>query len=81
MGDIVAQITAHCAQWPWRARETYAGNFRVKTRNPILVASTARDSHTPLRSPRNVSAGFEGSGLLVVNGTGVSGTFSFVSSP
>ncbi|KAK1758989.1 hypothetical protein QBC47DRAFT_436436 [Echria macrotheca] len=70
VGDVVTQITAHCAQWPWHARETYSGDFRIRTKNPILVASNLRDSHTPLKSALNVSAGFEGSGLLQVNGTG-----------
>jgi len=72
VGDVVVPISAHCAQWPWHARETYRGDFRVKTKNPVLVASNVWDSHTPLRSAVNVSAGFEGSGLLVVNATGVS---------
>jgi hypothetical protein len=71
-GDAVHWLTAHCAQWPWHAKETYAGGFRVRTKNPILVATNSRDAHTPLRSALNVSAGFEGSGLLEVNGTGVS---------
>jgi len=26
-GDIASQITAHCAQWPWKAREIYQGDF------------------------------------------------------
>jgi len=71
IGDNVAHITAHCAQWPWRAKETYMGDFKVKTRRPVLVASNTRDGFTPLRSAMNVSEGLEGSGLLVVNGTGV----------
>jgi pimeloyl-ACP methyl ester carboxylesterase len=70
VGDIVTPYSAHCAQWPWRARETYEGDFRVKTRKPVLVASNTRDSHTPLRSAKNVTVGFEGSGLLEVNATG-----------
>ncbi|KAK5653310.1 hypothetical protein OQA88_9001 [Cercophora sp. LCS_1] len=70
VGDTVAWVTAHCAQWPWRAKEVYMGDFRVKTRNPMLIASTSRDSHTPLRSALNISAGFEGSRVLEVNGSG-----------
>jgi len=72
VGDLVSWTTAHCAQWPWHAKETYMGDFHVKTKNPILVASNTRDAHTPLRSARNISSTFEGSGLLEVNGTGVS---------
>ncbi|KAK3384095.1 TAP-like protein-domain-containing protein [Lasiosphaeria ovina] len=70
VGGLVAYITTHCAQWPWHASSPYTGDFRVKTKNPILVASNSRDAHTPLRSALNVSAGFEGSGFLEVNGTG-----------
>jgi pimeloyl-ACP methyl ester carboxylesterase len=70
VGDIVTPISAHCAQWPWRAKETYDGDFNVKTRKPVLVASNTRDSHTPLRSAKNLTAGLEGSGLLEVNATG-----------
>jgi hypothetical protein len=75
-GDVVSQITAHCAQWPWKAREIYQGDFQVKTRNPILLASNSRDAHTPLRSAFNVSSGFEGSAVLEVNSTGVSFFFT-----
>lgn len=71
IGNNVAHTTAHCAQWPWRAKETYMGDFKVKTRRPVLVASNTLDGFTPLRTARNVSEGLEGSGLLVVNGTGV----------
>lgn len=71
IGNNVAHTTAHCAQWPWRAKETYMGDFRVKTRRPVLVASNTLDGFTPLRTALNISAGLEGSGLLVVNGTGV----------
>jgi hypothetical protein len=72
-GNVVSSITAHCAQWPWHARETYMGDFQVKTKNPILLAGTTRDAHTPIISAFNVSSGFEGSGVLESNGTGVSG--------
>ncbi len=61
-----------CAQWKVDAKERYEGDFQVKTKNPVLVASNKYDGHTPLRSAQNVSSGFEGSGLLVVNGFGVS---------
>lgn len=71
-GDTVSPITAHCAQWPWKAREIYQGDFQVKTKNPILLASNTRDAHTALRTAFNVSSGFEGSAVLEVNSTGVS---------
>ncbi|KAK3360706.1 Alpha/Beta hydrolase protein [Lasiosphaeria hispida] len=70
IGDVVTWNMVHCNQWPWHARETYMGNFHVKTKNPILIASNSRDAHTPLTSALNVSSGFEGSGFLEVDGTG-----------
>jgi hypothetical protein len=75
MSDVAAWVTVHCAQWPWHAKETYMGDFHVRTKNPILIAGNIYDAHTPIRSAHNVSAGFEGSGLLTVNGTGVSHLF------
>jgi len=49
------------------------GDFNVTTLHPILVASNTRDPQAPLRPALNLSATFEGSGFLEVNGTGVSG--------
>ena len=71
-GGPIAGTTAHCAQWPWHAKEAYKGDFRVKTKEPVLVMSNSIDAHTPLRSAQNVSSGLHGSGLLEVNGIGVS---------
>ncbi|UNI17087.1 hypothetical protein JDV02_003465 [Purpureocillium takamizusanense] len=59
-----------CGQWKSQAVGAYAGNFQAKTKNPILFATNRYDGHTPIRSAQNVSAGFEGSGMLVVNGFG-----------
>ena len=73
VGHEEASVEAHCAQWPWHAREMYMGDFNVTTLHPILVASNTRDPQTPLRSALNLSTTFEGSGFLEVNGTGVSG--------
>ena len=71
-GPVVASTSAHCAQWPWHAKEVYEGDFHVKTKKPVLVMSNSIDAQTPLKSAKNVSSGFEGSGLLEVDGIGVS---------
>ncbi|KEF53888.1 uncharacterized protein A1O9_10290, partial [Exophiala aquamarina CBS 119918] len=42
----------------------YLGDFKVKTKNPVLVVGNTLDNVTPLASARNVSSGFEGSILL-----------------
>lgn len=70
IGDVVAWVSTHCAQWPWHADEVYMGDFHVETKNPILITSNSRDAHTPLRSAQNISTGFEGSVVLEVNGSG-----------
>lgn len=70
-------LSMACAQWKTDAKERYLGDFQVNTKNPILIATNMYDGHTPIRSARNVSSGFEGSGMLVVNGFGVSSIFIF----
>ena len=66
-----------CARWPLPgARERYDGDFRVKTKNPVLVVSAVWDPVTPLVSAKNVSSGFEGSVLLQRDGFGVSTYFT-----
>ena len=72
MDGVDTDISMTCAQWQSEAAGAYLGDFHVKTKNPILLATNKYDAHTPLRSARNVSSGFEGSGMLVVNGFGVS---------
>lgn len=72
MDGSSTSLSMACAQWGSHAVGAYTGDFSAKTKNPILVASNLYDGHTPIRSARNVSAGFEGSGMLVVRGFGVS---------
>ncbi|KAK1974711.1 TAP-like protein-domain-containing protein [Colletotrichum cereale] len=59
-----------CTQWRIEARETYKGDFKVKTKNPLLIFSNTLDPATPLRSAQNVSETFEGSVLLRSEGLG-----------
>lgn len=72
MDGSSTSLSMACAQWESHAVGAYTGDFSAKTNNPILVASNLYDGHTPIRSARNVSTGFEGSGMLVVRGCGVS---------
>jgi len=48
------------------------GDFRVKTKNPVLLIGSTYDPVTPIASAHNVSAGFEGSVVLERGGFGVS---------
>ncbi|KPM36353.1 hypothetical protein AK830_g10221 [Neonectria ditissima] len=63
-GDIGDFMLMVCAQWKLPAKERYNGDFRVKTKNPMLIINTMYDPVTPLVSARNVSETFEGSVLL-----------------
>ncbi|KAJ6439310.1 nedd8-like protein [Purpureocillium lavendulum] len=70
MDGTDTDVSMTCAQWKSDAAGPYKGDFHVKTKNPILLATNKYDGHTPIRSAVNVSSGFEGSGMLVVNGFG-----------
>ncbi|CRK26846.1 hypothetical protein BN1723_013896 [Verticillium longisporum] len=69
-GARFAAMGATCAQWPWRAREAYDGDFAVTTRTPVLVVSSELDPRTPLEAARQASAVLGGSELLTVAGAG-----------
>ncbi|KAK8035383.1 TAP-like protein-domain-containing protein [Apiospora rasikravindrae] len=59
-GDEGLATAMQCARWPMAARERYEGDFRVRTRHPILLIGNYADPVTPLASAKNASAGFEG---------------------
>lgn len=63
-----------CQQWQIEPKETYRGPFIAETKTPVLLIGNTLDSHSPLRSAHNVSAGFEGSVVLEVNGNGHTST-------
>lgn len=59
-----------CAQWSFKAKERYEGDFHVKTSSPLLFIGNTYDPITPLASARNMSASFEGSVVLHHDGFG-----------
>ncbi|KAK9792926.1 putative TAP-like protein-domain-containing protein [Seiridium cardinale] len=59
------------AQWPFKAKEVYSGDFNTKTPNPILFIGNTWDPATSLSSARNMSASFEGSVVLEQHGYGI----------
>ena len=67
IGGVNMNTQAMCAQWPWKAKEIYQGDFKAKTKHPLLILSNALDGLTPLVSARNMSSGFEGSVLLEID--------------
>ena len=70
-GDFWSLVEMQCAQWKLPAKEIYRGDFKVKTKHPMLVVGNTWDPLTPLVSARNASATFEGSVLLEHRGHGV----------
>ncbi|KAL9003299.1 MAG: hypothetical protein Q9188_003819 [Gyalolechia gomerana] len=70
MGDIISAPALAYAQWPFKAKGTYTGNFQAKTKNPLLFVGNDFDIVTPLVSAYNASAGFEGSVVLQHGGYG-----------
>ncbi|KAH7161232.1 TAP-like protein-domain-containing protein [Dactylonectria macrodidyma] len=63
-GDTADGVVMRCAKWKLPAKERYAGDFDVETKNPMLIIGNAYDPVTPLASARNVSETFKGSVLL-----------------
>ncbi|KAK6075460.1 TAP domain-containing protein [Seiridium cupressi] len=68
MPDI--EYMAQASPRPFEAKERYTGDFKVKTRNPILFVGNTWDPTTPASSARNMSASFEGSVIFEQHGFG-----------
>ena len=49
-GDVLPITPLTCAQWPFHAKERYAGDFRANTKNPMLFIRNTFDPLTPLVS-------------------------------
>lgn len=72
IGDVSAYAQMAVTQWKTSAVEIYDGDFKVKTKNPVLVTSNSYDPLAPLRAAQRLSGLLEGSALLINNGYGVS---------
>ncbi|KAI1377912.1 alpha/beta-hydrolase [Hypoxylon crocopeplum] len=70
IGDALVNLYSICAQWKIEPKERYTGSFEVKTKYPVLFIGNSHDALTPLVSAKNVSATFEGSVVLEVDGYG-----------
>ncbi|KAI4199141.1 MAG: hypothetical protein LQ348_001932 [Seirophora lacunosa] len=64
LGDSFATLPPTYEDWPFRAKGAYIGDFRAKTKNPILLVGSKFDPLTPLANALNASAGFEESVVL-----------------
>ncbi|KAF2009112.1 hypothetical protein BU24DRAFT_359054 [Aaosphaeria arxii CBS 175.79] len=69
-GDNPSFTMSACAQWGFKAKERYNGQFYAKTNFPALFIGNTWDPVTPLKSAYNMSEGFEGSVVLQHNGHG-----------
>lgn len=78
-GDTYTASFIACARWKVKGKEQYTGDYKAKTKNPMLIIGSPYDVRTPLVSAKNVSAGFEGSVVLQHNGLGVSFPFFLLS--
>ncbi|KAJ4305782.1 hypothetical protein N0V90_001314 [Kalmusia sp. IMI 367209] len=69
-GDTYGSTYLVCSQWKMKGKEQYTGDYKAKTKKPMLIIGSPYDLRTPLVSAKNVSAGFEGSVVLQHNGLG-----------
>ncbi|KAK8058303.1 hypothetical protein PG994_008751 [Apiospora phragmitis] len=69
-GDSGLARAMQCARWPMTAHGRYEGDFRARTRYPILFIGNYADPVTPMASAVNASAGFAGSVVLEHRGFG-----------
>lgn len=66
------QLPLKCAQWPIKAKEIYQGDFKVKTKTPVLLLTNTYDPVAPKVGAQNVTTTLEGSVLMEQEGYGVS---------
>ncbi|KAH7095369.1 proteinase [Paraphoma chrysanthemicola] len=69
-GDVYASSFLACSKWRMQAKGRYEGDFKTKTKNPILIIGSPYDLRTPLISAQKVNKLFDGSVLLQHNGYG-----------
>lgn len=58
------------SRWKMPAKERFYGEFKAKTKHPILYINGEYDPVTPLNNARRASKGFEGSVVLAHSGKG-----------
>jgi pimeloyl-ACP methyl ester carboxylesterase len=69
-------ISSICQSWPGTKESRYAGGFKVKTENPVLVVNTLFDPATPYHGAKTVKRLLRNSRLLTVNGWGHTSLFT-----
>ncbi|KAM5463507.1 hypothetical protein MauCBS54593_007501 [Microsporum audouinii] len=70
LGQVGIPLAMVCTQWTTKAKERYTGDFKVKTKFPMLVIGNTYDPATSFPSARNASSTFQSSMLLEHGGYG-----------
>ncbi|KAF7333749.1 Abhydrolase-4 domain-containing protein [Mycena venus] len=68
--DIWGDLRMSCLGWPEYLRNNFTVSFKTNTSFPILFISNTADPVTPLVSAEKMSAGFDGSVLLLQDSPG-----------
>ncbi|KAI4698344.1 uncharacterized protein J4E84_001480 [Alternaria hordeiaustralica] len=71
--DYVIGAYIMCSLWKVQAKERYEGDFKAKTRYPVLLIGSPYDVRTPISGAYAAKKTLDGSVVLQHNGLGVSG--------
>lgn len=70
-GGVSLQFALICTGANLPSGQRYTGHFgNITTANPILFVGNTADPTTPIHNARSMSAIFDGSGILTIEGTG-----------
>jgi pimeloyl-ACP methyl ester carboxylesterase len=75
-GSLWTWESSVCHSWKGSKESRYAGEFKAKTDNPVLVVSTLFDPATPYHGAKKVRKLLANSRLLTVNGWGHTSLFT-----
>ncbi|KAI4700520.1 hypothetical protein J4E81_003481 [Alternaria sp. BMP 2799] len=70
--DYIIGSYIMCSLWKVKAKERYKGDFKAKTKNPVLLIGSPYDVRTPISGAYAANKTLEGSVVLQHNGLGVS---------
>ncbi|KAI4612841.1 hypothetical protein J4E80_006896 [Alternaria sp. BMP 0032] len=71
--DYIIGSYIMCSLWKVQAKERYEGDFKAKTRYPVLLIGSPYDVRTPISGAYAANKTLEGSVMLQHDGLGVSG--------
>jgi hypothetical protein len=70
--DFIIGSYMMCSLWKIKAKERYEGDFKAKTKHPVLLIGSPYDNRTPISGAYAANKTLEGSVVLQHNGLGVS---------